>query len=229
MSEFMDEHSVSKLIGSPPGFLGHEAGGQLTEQIRSYPHSVVLLDEIEKAHPKILNIFLQVFDEGVLTDSKGRRCDFRDAVVILTSNLGSHVSKPVGFHMAGTDENAYMTFSETVLADVKRTLRPELVNRLIVVFQPLQLADAGRVIDKFIDRLNERLHARSIQLALAEEARELLLKEGFSEAFGAREIERTVERLIARPLAEELLRSHFRTGGRVIVVREAERLIFKNE
>ena len=231
MSEFMDKHSVSKLIGSPPGFLAHEQGGQLTERIRTHPNGVVLLDEIEKAHPKILDIFLQVFDEGVLTDAKGRRCDFRNAVVILTSNLGSHVAKlrlGVGFGMPENGEDAATTFSENVLCAVRRAIRPELVNRLteIIVFQPLQIADARLVIDKFIGRLNERLQTRSTHLSLLEEARDLLLIEGFSEPFGAREIERTAERLIAKRLAEELLRGQCQTGGQVIVSRVEDKLIF---
>lgn len=233
MSELMDEHSVSKLIGSPPGFLGHEQGGQLTERIRTHPHSVVLFDEIEKAHPKVLDIFLQVFDEGVLTDSKGRRGDFRNAILILTSNLGSQVAKPrrgVGFRAGESDDDASLRFSEIILAEVKRVLRPELVNRIteVIVFQPLKIADARHVVDKFIDRFNERLQVRSIRLNLTEDARDLLLEEGFSEAFGAREIERTMERLIAKPLAEELLRGQFLNGGQVIVAREEGKLTFQN-
>jgi len=231
MSEFMDEHSVSKLIGSPPGFLAYEQGGQLTERIRTHPNSVVLLDEIEKAHPKIFDIFLQVFDEGVLTDAKGRRCDFRNSVVILTSNLGSNVAKlrlGTGFGMPETGEDAATIFSENVLCAVRRALRPELVDRLteIIVFQPLQIADARLVIDKFIDQLNKRLQPRSIHLSLLEESRDLLLSEGFSETFGARDLERTVERLITKPLAEELLRGQCQTGGQVIVSREEDKVIF---
>jgi ATP-dependent Clp protease ATP-binding subunit ClpC len=229
----MEEHSVSKLIGSPPGFLGHEQGGQLTEQIRSHPYSVVLFDEIEKAHPKILDIFLQVFDEGILTDSKGRRCDFRSTVIILTTNLGSQAGKPrqgVGFRAVESDDFS-ITFSEGILAEVKRVLRPELLNRIteIITFKPLQIADARHVVDKFIDRLNERLQVRSVRLNLTEGARELLLEEGFSEAFGAREMERTIERLIAKPLAEELLRGQFQNGGRVIVARTEGKLTFQND
>jgi ATP-dependent Clp protease ATP-binding subunit ClpC len=193
----------------------------------------VLFDEIEKAHPKILDIFLQVFDEGVLTDSKGRRCDFRNAILILTSNLGSQVAKQgqgVGFSVGGSVDDASIVFSESILAEVKRALRPELVNRLteIVVFPPLKLTDARRVVDKFIDRLKDRLHARSIELSLLEDAREFLVNEGFSETFGAREIERTVEELVAKPLADELLRGRFQTGGRVAVSRDSERLTFNN-
>lgn len=209
MSEFMEEHSVSKLIGAPPGYRDHEQGGQLTERIRSSPYSVVLLDEIEKAHPRILDLFLQVFDEGFITDSRGRKCSFKEAVIIMTSNLGAAAPKAaMGFKAATPDSAAQDTsFRDNVMAMAKKHFRPELLNRLtdIVPFLPLSEQAVRGVIDKFINALNQRLSTHNVTVTLDDSAYEPLMAKGYSKQFGARAMERTIEETIARPVSEYLL------------------------
>lgn len=209
MSEFMEEHSVSKLIGAPPGYRDHEQGGQLTERIRSSPHSVILLDEIEKAHPRILDLFLQVFDEGFITDARGRKCVFKDAVIIMTSNLGAAAPKAaMGFKAAASDGDAQHTsFRDNVLANAKKHFRPELLNRLtdIVPFLPLSEEAVRGVIDKFIKALNQRLSTQNVTVTLDGSAYGPLMAKGYSQQFGARAMERTIEETISRPISEFLL------------------------
>jgi len=209
MSEFMEEHSVSKLIGAPPGYRDHEQGGQLSERIRSSPYSVVLLDEIEKAHPRILDLFLQVFDEGFITDSRGRKCSFKETVIIMTSNLGAAAPKAaMGFKAATPDSAAQDTsFRDNVMAMAKKHFRPELLNRLtdIVPFMPLSEEAVRGVIDKFIKALNQRLSTHKVTVTLDGSAYEPLMAKGYSKQFGARAMERTIEESIARPVSEYLL------------------------
>ncbi len=209
MSEFMEEHSVSKLIGSPPGYRDHDQGGQLTERIRTSPYSVVLLDEIEKAHPRILDLFLQVFDEGFITDSRGRKCSFKEAVIIMTSNLGAAAPKAeMGFKAATPDSAAQDdSFRKNVLDRAKKHFRPELLNRLteIVPFLPLSEQAVRGIIDKFITALNQRLSVHRVNVSLDASAYEPLMQKGFSRQYGARAMERTIEEAIARPVSEYLL------------------------
>ena len=216
MSEFMDGHSVSKLIGSPPGFIGHEEGGQLTEKIRSNPYTVLLLDEVEKAHPKILDIFLQVFDEGVLTDSHGRKCDFRETIIFLTSNLGAGDSpeRQIGF---GGDVDSDESKTIPVLETVKKSFRPEFINRLsqIIVFQPLGYGVVREIIDKFIDKLNRRLAEHRVTIRLDDLAYDHLLAAGFSKAYGAREMERTIDTLLTKRLSRDILENNLAPGTSV--------------
>jgi ATP-dependent Clp protease ATP-binding subunit ClpA len=213
MSEFMDGHSVSKLIGSPPGFVGHEEGGQLTEKIRSNPYTALLLDEIEKTHPKILDIFLQVFDEGVLTDSHGRKCDFRETIIFLTSNLGASDfgERPIGF---GGDVDTDESRTIPVLEKVKKSFRPEFINRLsqIIVFQPLRNDAVREIIDKFIDKLNRRLAEHRVTIRLDNLAYDHLLAAGFSKAYGAREMERTIDTLLTKRLSRDILENNLAPG-----------------
>jgi ATP-dependent Clp protease ATP-binding subunit ClpC len=221
MSEFMEEHSVSKLIGAPPGYKGYDEEGQLTGKIRSQPYSVVLFDEVEKAHPKVLDVFLQIFDEGTLTDSKGRKCSFRDAVIILTSNLGTQQIKPdkklgFGAQLAPASDGARQ-FAEQIQAAIKQHMRPELINRLsgIVPFQSLQPCHIREIVDKGIGLLNQRMVDRNVIVALASDAYEILMAQGYSQEYGAREMERTVERLISKPLAGMLLAGEVPNGARI--------------
>jgi ATP-dependent Clp protease ATP-binding subunit ClpC len=221
MSEFMEEHSVSKLIGAPPGYKGYDEEGQLTGKIRSQPYSVVLFDEVEKAHPKVLDVFLQIFDEGTLTDSKGRKCSFRDAVIILTSNLGSQQINPdrklgFGAQLAPTSDGARQ-FAEQIQAAIKQHMRPELINRLsgIVQFQFLQPRHIREIVDKGIGFLNQRMADRNVVVALAPDAYEILIGQGYSQEYGARELERTIERLISKPLAGMLLAGEVPNGTRI--------------
>jgi ATP-dependent Clp protease ATP-binding subunit ClpC len=215
MSEFMEEHSVSKLIGSPPGYVGHDEGGQLSDAIRTNPYSVVLLDEIEKAHPKVLDLFLQVFDDGILTDSQGRKCSFREAVIIMTSNLGSGQAKKrrMGF---GVDEEEGGGLDARATEDeaIRRHLRPELLNRLtkVVHFSPLGIQEAREILGKLITQLNSRVADRGVSVELAESAQALILHEGFSEEFGARNLERAIDRMLGVLIADVLLDGRISAG-----------------
>jgi len=227
MSEYMEKHAVSRLIGAPPGYIGHEDEGQLTGPVRTSPYSVVLFDEIEKAHPDVLDLCLQIFDEGQLTDSRGRRASFSETVIILTSNLGARPGaelerRGVGFAPAAPVEARAQEsdgYREGVLAAVRAALRPELVNRIdrIVVFAPLGPEQARPIVDKLLVGVRQRLQARRITLELSEAAYALIEREGFDERYGARELERTVDRLLLEPLARALLDGRFADGANVHV------------
>ena len=226
MSEFMEEHSVSKLIGAPPGYKGCDEEGQLTGKVRTRPYSVVLFDEIEKAHPRVLDIFLQIFDEGTLTDANGRKCSFRNAVIILTSNLGSGelaAKKEMGFGAKPeSPAEIQARMDERIKSAIKKHLRPELVNRLssIVQFHQLAPADIREIVEKCLAALNARLADRQIVVSLSPEVVDLLVKEGFSPEYGARELERTIERLISKPLAEAILAGSIKSGPVVARLKE---------
>ena len=217
MSEYMEKHSVSKLIGSPPGYVGHDEGGRLTDAVRAQPYSVVLFDEVEKAHPRILDLFLQLFDEGTLTDSRGRKANFRETVIILTSNLGSAApaGKAMGFGAAKSGVSAADDLHERIAQAVRGHLRPELLNRIsrTVVFNPLTPQDVRAIAGKFIARLNERLAGQNLLLTLDEAVYALLMEKGFSPAFGARPMERAIEALIAQPLAKAILEGRVGQGS----------------
>ena len=212
MSEFMEEHSVSKLIGAPPGYKGCDEEGQLTRQIRSRPYSVVLFDEIEKAHPRVLDLFLQIFDDGNLTDAQGRKCSFKNAILIMTSNLGAAASAPkkeMGFgakaNMEGDKDDG---LEARINEAVRKHLRPELINRLsaVVPFHPLGKEEVRGIVLKCLGNLNNRLADRGIIVDLESAVTDLLIETGFSPEYGARELERTFERLITKPLAEEIMK-----------------------
>ncbi len=215
MSEYMEKHSVSRLIGSPPGYIGHEEGGQLTERVRRKPYAVVLLDELEKAHPDIFNILLQIMDDGSLTDSAGRRVNFRHTVIIMTSNLGAGGSrrKTAGF-TAGSEE---ARDRERMLTALKEAVRPEFLGRIdeTVVFRPLGEAEVRRIASLLLEELALRVRAMGIGLDFSEGAVTLLVKEGFDPQFGARPLRRAAVRLMEEPLAEEILRGRIREGDRV--------------
>ena len=234
MSEFMEEHSISKLLGAPPGYKGCDEEGQLTAQIRTRPYSVVLFDEIEKAHPRVLDIFLQIFDEGTLTDAGGRKCSFRDAVIILTSNLGSGrlvEKKALGFGAKAEEaEEIQARMEDHIRAAIKQNLRPELINRLssIVQFHPLTPAHIREIVGKCLAALNSRLADRQITLSLTPEVIDLIVKEGFSHDFGARELERTMERLISKPVSEAILTGSA-YSGELIADLQNEVVVFDSE
>jgi ATP-dependent Clp protease ATP-binding subunit ClpC len=221
MSEFMEEHSVAKLIGSPPGYVGYDEGGQLSDSIRTHPYSVVLFDEIEKAHPRVLDLFLQIFDEGTLTDAQGRKCDFREAVIILTSNLGAGCSPAKPFIGFASGDEPEVSPNEAIVQGaqeaIRRHLRPELVNRLtkIVHFRPLDAGTVREVLHKLLASLNERLVDRGVTVELDESAEELILREGFSEEYGARNLERVMDRLLGTLIAEALLSGKITAGQTV--------------
>ncbi len=209
-----EEHSVAKLIGSPPGYVGHDEGGQLSDAIRTHPYSVVLFDEIEKAHPRVLDLFLQIFDEGTLTDAQGRKCDFRESVIILTSNLGSGGVKKKRMGFEAEEEEHRQDACAPVEEAIRKHLRPELVNRLtkVVHFKPLGMETVQEILGKLMEEFNKRLADRGVTVELDESAKELILREGFSEEYGARNLERVVDRMIGTLVAEALLSGKIKAG-----------------
>jgi ATP-dependent Clp protease ATP-binding subunit ClpB len=215
MSEYQERHTVSRLIGAPPGYVGHEEGGQLTEAIRRRPYSVLLLDEIEKAHPDVWNILLQVLDDGRLTDSKGRTVDFKNTIVIMTSNIGSDLISARAESLES--ESGYEEVRKDVLELLKRSIRPEFLNRIdeILVFGPLTKDDLTRIIDIQIERAANRLAKQNIQLTLTREAKDLILANGYDPVFGARPMKRAIQTLLLNPLAEAILSGAVLSGGQV--------------
>jgi ATP-dependent Clp protease ATP-binding subunit ClpB len=213
MSEFMEKHSVARMIGAPPGYVGYEEGGYLTEAVRRRPYSVVLMDEVEKAHPDVFNVLLQVLDDGRLTDGQGRTVDFRNTVIVMTSNLGSQLIQ----EMAG--EEHYDDMKAAVLEVVGRHFRPEFINRLdeIVVFHPLGREQIRRIADIQIGYLRKRLGDREIGLELSPAALDLLGTAGFDPVYGARPLKRAIRAQLENPLAQEILAGHFRPGDTVRV------------
>jgi ATP-dependent Clp protease ATP-binding subunit ClpB len=223
MSEFMEKHSVARLIGAPPGYVGYEEGGYLTEAVRRRPYAVILLDEVEKAHPDVFNVLLQVLDDGRLTDGQGRTVDFRNAVVIMTSNLGSSVIQ----EHAG--EKNYLRMKSAVMDIVQQNFRPEFINRIddIVVFHPLGTAQIRAIVDIQLGQLRRRLVDRGLDLLLEDPARDLLGEAGFDPVYGARPLKRAIQQQIENPLAQKLLQGRYAPGERIRVgVDERGRLSF---
>jgi ATP-dependent Clp protease ATP-binding subunit ClpC len=230
MSEYMEKHNASRLVGAPPGYVGYEEGGQLTEKVRRRPYSVVLLDEIEKAHPDVFNMLLQIMEEGRLTDSFGRHVDFKNVILIMTSNLGSAQLKSgqgLGFgkvDQTHTDADRAKRMKADVMFEVERHFRPEFLNRIdeMIVFNPLNKEDLKRIIGLQLKEVLSRLEQRGISLTLDEKADDFLIKSGFSEDYGARPLRRAIERFIEDPLAEQLLRADTSTGVKIdVTVNEA--------
>jgi ATP-dependent Clp protease ATP-binding subunit ClpB len=212
MSEYMEKHAVARLIGAPPGYVGYEEGGQLTEAVRRRPYCVILFDEIEKAHPDVFNILLQILDDGRLTDSQGRTVDFRNAVVIMTSNVGSHYI----LDNAGGD---WSKVEKEVTAELRRQFKPEFLNRVddIIVFHPLGVEQIESIVEIQLAHLRKLLADRKITLEISPEAKKLLAGEGYDPAFGARPLKRTIQRLIQNPLSLALLGGEFKDGDRIVV------------
>jgi len=232
MSEYMEKHAIAKMIGSPPGYVGHEEGGQLTERIKRKPYSVILLDEIEKAHPDVLNILLQVFEDGQLTDAYGDTVDFKNTLVIMTSNIGSSAidaDRTPGFLTKG-DVKENTRNRDMVMQDVRRTLSPEFLNRIdeIIIFDPLDDNDLLQICRLMITRLNDTLKGRSLELCLTDEAYNWLLKATSGErSYGARPLRRAIQRHIEDALSEDLIQGKFPGTGRVEVFQEGDRLAFR--
>ncbi|HOM18058.1 MAG TPA: ATP-dependent Clp protease ATP-binding subunit, partial [Thermoguttaceae bacterium] len=213
MSEYMEKHNVSRLIGAPPGYVGYEEGGQLTEKIRRRPYSVVLLDEIEKAHPDVFNMLLQVMEEGRLTDSFGRNIDFRNTIIIMTTNAGAEAIKnesAFGFQKP-TDDATYESMKQRVLEQIEKVFRPEFLNRIddVIVFRHLTQNDLGQVVEMELRKVRERLKEKGLEMVLTEEAKTFLIKRGSNLEFGARPLRRAIESYVEDPLAEELLKGEF--------------------
>ncbi|HLG76432.1 MAG TPA: AAA family ATPase, partial [Ktedonobacteraceae bacterium] len=235
MSEYMEPHTVSRLFGSPPGYVGYDEGGQLTEQVRRRPYSVILLDEVEKAHPEVFNALLQIMDDGRLTDGQGRTVDFKNTVVIMTSNAGSSDLKRqlrLGFtSKRGEDERneQHEVMRSKAMEGLKRIFRPEFINRIdqIVVFHSLGKDELYRIVDLLLQQVRTRLVDQGIQLEVSDEARDLLLREGFDEEYGARPLRRAIQTNVDDALADALLAGEIASGqtvrldvadGKIIVV-----------
>jgi ATP-dependent Clp protease ATP-binding subunit ClpC len=224
MSEYMEKHSVSRLVGSPPGYIGYDEGGQLTEAVRRKPYSVLLLDEIEKAHPDVFNILLQILEEGKLTDAQGRRVDFRNAIVIMTSNLGaSQISKNTGFGFTVGDESglSYDEMKGRVMGELKKVFRPELLNRIdeIIVFHKLSREEILSIVDLLLRRLREQMATHEVSIELTDDAKELLVDKGYDPAMGARPLRRAIQRYIEDPLADYVLGREVEPGSTILVGR----------
>lgn len=222
MSEYMEKHSVSKLIGSPPGYVGYDEGGQLTEMVRRKPYSVILLDEIEKAHPDVFNILLQIFEEGHLTDSQGRRVDFKNTVVIMTSNLGAREiqkNTPMGFKKINTEDLSYDEIKEKVMSELKKAFRPEFLNRVdeVIVFHKLQKQQVYNIMDLMMSRVQQQLELQGITIELKKNAKELLLEKGYDSSMGARPMRRCIQNLIENPISEKLISGEIRSGQKIEV------------
>ncbi|MGE0482370.1 MAG: ATP-dependent Clp protease ATP-binding subunit [Phycisphaerae bacterium] len=222
MSEYMEKHNVSRLIGAPPGYVGYEEGGQLTERVRRRPYAVVLLDEIEKGHPDVFNMLLQIMEEGRLTDSFGRHVDFKNVILIMTSNIGAdRIMSQDPFGFMKRDENVnYTKMKEMLISELERHFRPEFINRLdeVVVFHKLGHKDLVNIVDLEVAKVNKRLKAHGLALEMSDEAREFLLEKGTDEKFGARPLRRTLSSMIEDPLSEEILRNAFRGKSLIRVV-----------
>jgi ATP-dependent Clp protease ATP-binding subunit ClpB len=223
MSEYMEKHTVARLIGAPPGYVGYEEGGQLTEAVRRRPYSVILLDEIEKAHSDVFNVLLQILDDGRLTDSHGRTVDFKNAVIIMTSNLGSHIIQELG------GDRLYDEMRRRVMDVVQTEFRPEFLNRIdeIIIFRSLTKQQIESIVDIQLASLERRLGDRKLHLQLSEPARHLIASEGYDPVYGARPLKRTIQRRILDPLALEVLQGHFKEGDTVTVDNHGGKLVFR--
>jgi len=231
MSEYMEKHSTARLVGAPPGYVGYDEGGQLTEKVRRKPYSVILLDEIEKAHPDVFNILLQVLDDGRLTDSKGRTVDFRNTVVIMTSNVGASMIKKnttLGF-TTGDTERKYQDMKDKVMDELKKSFRPEFLNRIdeVIVFHSLEEEHIEQIVSLMTEELRKRLKEQSIDFQLTDDAKKILAKEGFDPAYGARPLRRAIQRHIEDRLSEELLKGNISKGDTVNIESEDGQLVVK--
>jgi ATP-dependent Clp protease ATP-binding subunit ClpC len=230
MSEYMEKFTASRLIGSPPGYVGYEEGGQLSEAVRRRPYSVVLFDEIEKAHPDVMHLLLQILEEGKITDSLGRKIDFRNTIIIMTSNVGAELIKKqtsLGFGAPKLDDN-YDTMRGKILEETKRVFKPEFLNRLddIIVFHTLTKPDLVRIVGLEMEKVIDRIRNKDIHLELDQSATDFLIEKGYDPSYGARPMRRAVERYLEDPMAEELLRGEIRAGDKVTVKFDGTKLAF---
>jgi ATP-dependent Clp protease ATP-binding subunit ClpC len=231
MSEYMEKFSASRLIGSPPGYIGYEEGGQLSEAVRRKPYAVVLFDEIEKAHPDVMHLLLQILEEGKITDSLGRKIDFRNTIIIMTSNVGAELIKKqttLGFGAPAGGTDNYDVMKEKILGEAKRVFKPEFINRLddIIVFHTLEKPDLVKIVDLEISKVVERVKAKDIHLTLDATAQDFLITKGYDPTYGARPMRRAVEKYIEDPMAEEVLRGHIKPGDSVTVQKDGDKLGF---
>jgi ATP-dependent Clp protease ATP-binding subunit ClpC len=233
MSEFMERHTVARLVGAPPGYVGYDDGGQLTEAVRRRPYSVILFDEIEKAHPEAFNMLLQILEDGSLSDAKGRRVDFRNAIILMTSNVAAdHLMRQmsVGFRLAQDEaknaEEEYQKMKDKVLDQLKKTFRPEFLNRIdaVVVFRALTKEQIREIVELMLSRVQERLDEHEITLEATDEAKELLAKQGYDPHFGARPLRRVIQTVIEDPLSEAILAGQYSAGDTVVLLAEDDEI-----
>jgi len=226
MSEFMEKFAVSRLVGAPPGYVGYEEGGQLTEAVRRKSYCCILLDEIEKAHPDVFNILLQIFDDGHLTDAKGRRVDFRNSIIVMTSNIGAELIRKgstLGFAVSSDEtknrQQDYERMKEKLLGELKKTFRPEFLNRVdgVIVFHPLNKEHIRKIVDLMLAIITERLAEKAIKLEVTDAAKDLLGEKGYDEVFGARPLRRVIQDMVEDKLSEGLLSGKFQSGDTAVV------------
>ncbi|MEK7776711.1 MAG: ATP-dependent Clp protease ATP-binding subunit, partial [Planctomycetota bacterium] len=230
MSEYMEKHNISRLIGAPPGYVGYEEGGQLTEKIRRRPYAVVLLDEIEKAHPDVFNMLLQIMEDGKLTDSFGRHVDFRNVVIIMTSNIGADVIKNqahLGFKKA-SDEHSYETMKEQLKKEVEKHFRPEFLNRVdnIIVFKPLAKSDLKKIIEIELETVKKRMENYNVSITVTDEALDFLIDKGYNQNFGARPLRRAIENYLEDPISEEILQGKYEGKKQIKARVQDDKLVF---
>jgi ATP-dependent Clp protease ATP-binding subunit ClpB len=225
MSEYMEKHSVSRLIGAPPGYVGYDEGGQLTEAVRRHPYSVILFDEIEKAHPDVFNILLQLLDDGRLTDNQGRTVDFKNTIVIMTSNIGSaYLTENI--HQDGTID---ADVKEQVIEELKRNFRPEFINRIddIVVFSPLTENQIHRIIDLSLNALERRLEERDMSVEMSPAAKSVVARDAYDPHYGARPVKRYMQKNVETAIAEMIIKGSVKDGGHIVIDSGGEALEFK--
>ncbi len=232
MSEYMEKHSVSRLIGSPPGYVGYDEGGQLTEAVRRRPYSVILLDEIEKAHPDVFNVLLQIMEDGRLTDGKGKLVNFKNTIIIMTSNVGAHTikkQKTMGFSVNDRKETEYEKMKENIMGELKEKFKPEFLNRIddTIVFKKLDDEDMKSIIDLMLNSIIERLKNNKIYLKLSDECKDFLVTKGSDTNYGARPLRRVITKEVEDKLSEELLTGNIKIGDTVLVSVEDNKLKFK--
>jgi ATP-dependent Clp protease ATP-binding subunit ClpC len=234
MSEFMEKHAVSRLVGAPPGYVGYEEGGQLTEAVRRKSYCCILLDEIEKAHPDVFNILLQIFDDGHLTDAKGRRVDFRNSIIVMTSNVGAELIRKgsaIGFASrsdeAKTQEQSYERMKEKLLGELKKTFRPEFLNRVdgVVVFHPLTKEQIRQIVDLMLATVTQQLAEKKVKLEVTDAAKDFLGEKGYDEVFGARPLRRVIQDMVEDELSEALLSGKFQPGDTAVVELEEGKIV----
>jgi ATP-dependent Clp protease ATP-binding subunit ClpC len=223
MSEYMEKHAVSRLVGSPPGYIGYDEGGQLTEAVRRKPYSVLLLDEIEKAHPDVFNILLQILEDGRLTDAQGRTVDFRNSIVIMTSNIGAQDiarNTPLGFSVTDESGVTYEDMKSRIMGELKKVFRPEFLNRIdeVIVFHKLTKEEIMEIVDLMVSRVRTQVAEHELQLDLSQEAKELLVDKGWDPTMGARPLRRAIQRYVEDPLADEVLKAGEMTPGSTVSV-----------
>ena len=230
MSEYMEKFSISRLLGAPPGYVGYEDSGSLTKEVRQKPYSVVLFDEIEKAHPDVFNILLQILDDGTLTDNYGRKINFKNIVVIMTSNIGAREIKSgsMGFHRQGDLKADYDRFASKIKEEINKVFNPEFINRVdeIIVFHQLSLEDIKKIVDILVVELRVRLSEKEFSLELDKSAKTFLAEKGYSQEFGARPLKRVIQRYLEDTLSEKFLNNDFKRGDIIKVTCKGDKLDF---